>query len=79
MSAIAFSQFRKHLTETAYLAECGPVTITRADGKNLVLLSESEYSSILETLYLTSSAENARILKASIAEADRGEFVEVEL
>jgi antitoxin YefM len=54
-----------------------PVTITSKNG-NAVLMSESEYESILETAYLFSSPANREHLLESIAQADRGETFEVE-
>lgn len=54
-----------------------PVTIT-SKGGNAVLISESEYESILETAYLFSSPANREHLLASIAQADRGETYEVD-
>jgi len=54
-----------------------PVTIT-SKGGNAVLISESEYESILETAYLLSSPANREHLYKSIGQADRGETFEVE-
>ena len=54
-----------------------PVLITSKAG-NAVLLSESEYESILETAYLFSSPANREHLLKSIAQADRGETYEVD-
>ncbi|ROV56599.1 type II toxin-antitoxin system prevent-host-death family antitoxin [Neisseria chenwenguii] len=53
--------------------------ITRRNGGNCVLMSEEEYSSIMETLYLFGNPANASRLEQSIGEAERGKFVEVEL
>ena len=54
-----------------------PVTITSKNG-NAVLMSESEYESILETAYLFSSPANREHLLESMAQADRGETFEIE-
>lgn len=54
-----------------------PVTITSKNG-NAVLMSESEYESILETAYLFSSPANRDHLLESIAQADRGETIKIE-
>ena len=54
-----------------------PVTITSKNG-NAVLMSESEYESILETAYLFSSPANREHLLESIAQVDRGQTYEVE-
>lgn len=53
--------------------------ITRRNGGNCVLMSEEEYNSIMETLYLFGTPANAARLEHSIAQAGRGEFVDVEL
>lgn len=54
-----------------------PVIIT-SKGGNAVLISESEYESILETAYLFSSPANRDHLLKSFGQADRGETYEVE-
>lgn len=42
------------------------VTIQCFDGKNAVLMSESQYHSLMETLYLLSTPANAHHLMQSI-------------
>jgi antitoxin YefM len=81
MSAIAFTQFRKHLTESVEaVCDTGePLTVTRADGRDVVIVPAAEWSAMQETAHLLSSPENAARLKASIEAADRGEFVDVAL
>lgn len=81
MSAIAFTQFRKHLTESVEeVCDSGePLTVTRADGRDVVIVSASEWASMQETMHLLSSPENAARLNASIDAANRGEFVHVDL
>ena len=53
--------------------------ITRRNGGNCVLMSEEEYGSIMETLYLFGNPANAAHLEHSLAQAEQGEFVEVDL
>ena len=53
--------------------------ITRRNGGNCVLMSEEEYGSIMETLYLFGNPANAARLEQSLAQAEQGEFVEVDL
>jgi antitoxin YefM len=55
-----------------------PVHIT-SKGGNAVLISESEYESILETAYLLSSPANREHLFESMAQAQRGETYELTL
>ncbi|GGK48542.1 type II toxin-antitoxin system Phd/YefM family antitoxin [Salinarimonas ramus] len=53
-----------------------PVTVTRTDKKSVVVLSEDEYSSLMETLYLLRSPANARDLRESVADLDAGRGLE---
>lgn len=43
-----------------------PVTITRPDGRHVVLMRSADYTGMLETLYLLSSPKNAARLQESI-------------
>lgn len=45
------------------------ITITRSNGENVVLLSETELSSLLETLYLLRSPTNATRLLTALERA----------
>lgn len=68
MGAIAFTEFRRKAGEV-FEQVCDtdqPVTVTRADGKNVVIVSESEWDSIVETIHLISSTEN----ESRMADAD---------
>ncbi len=49
-----------------------PILIVRADGRHVVMLSEAEWNSIQETLYLLSNPANAAHLRRSIEELDQG-------
>jgi len=55
-----------------------PVHITSKAG-NAVLISESEYESILETAYLLSSPANREHLFASLQQAESGQMHELTL
>lgn len=48
------------------------VIITRPDGKNVALVSEAEFSSLLETLYLLQSPANAARLTAALERSKSG-------
>lgn len=67
MSAIAFTQFRKKLTDVVQqtIETRDPVHVTRASGEGVVLIPENDWSSIMETLHVTSSATNVKRLKAA--------------
>jgi len=49
---------------------------TRPDG--FVLLRQEEYNSLIETLHLLRSEANAKWLKESIQQADRGQLIPFE-
>ncbi|MFU8925266.1 type II toxin-antitoxin system Phd/YefM family antitoxin [Acinetobacter puyangensis] len=53
--------------------------IHRRDGENAVLMSESQYSSLMETLHLLSSPANARALERAIAQDKANQAVKREL
>ena len=55
-----------------------PVVITSKAG-NAVLISESEYESMIETAYLLSTPANREWLLESLAQADRGELITLKL
>lgn len=74
MNAVSYSFARENLKAVIdrVIADHNPVAITRQRGEGAVLVSESDWASIQETLYLLSSPENARRLMESIADLDAG-------
>lgn len=54
------------------------VTITTNE-ENAVLMSESDYNAIMETLYLQQNPANAAHLKRSIEQLEKGNSVQVEI
>ena len=82
MNSISFSESRANLKALMdrVVADKAPVTITRARGQeSVVMVSESEWSSIEETLYLLSSPANAARLLDAVRGLEAGEGVEHEL
>ncbi len=82
MNALSFSETRANLKAVMdrVVADKIALTITRARGQeNVVMISESEWASIEETLHLLSSPANARELLSAIAELDAGKGEEREL
>ena len=77
MQAISYSEARENLKSVIdrVVADHAPIAITRQRGEGAVLVSESDWASIEETLYLLRSPANARELLAAIRglEAGRGE------
>lgn len=54
------------------------LVITRTGRESVVMVAQEEWDAIQTTLYLLSSPRNAARLRASIAEFDAGEGLEVE-
>lgn len=81
MTHVNVSEFRQnlasHLDEVA--DSRAPLVVTRGKGKSVVVLSEEEYDSMVETLHLLASPINAERLRASIAELDAGQGAERQL
>jgi antitoxin YefM len=81
MHAISYTEARNNLKSVIdrVIADCDPVTIVRQRGPSAVLVSESEWNSLQETLYLLSSPKNAERLLSAIARLNAGEGEEHEL
>ncbi|ANZ34101.1 type II toxin-antitoxin system Phd/YefM family antitoxin [Staphylococcus carnosus] len=54
------------------------ITITTNE-ENAVLMSETDYNAIMETLYLQQNPANAAHLKRSIEQLEKGDSVQVEI
>ena len=69
-----FSNARNNLKAVLdrVVADHAPIKITRQRGEGVVVVSESDWESMEETLYLLSSPRNAAILAEAIAELDAG-------
>lgn len=69
-----YSDFRQKLK--TYLDEVfrsnSPLFVTRTRGENIVVLSESDYESIMETFYLLKSPKNAQRLQRAIEQYEKG-------
>ena len=55
------------------------VTVTSTDNKNVVMMSESDYNSMIETLYLQQNPNNAEHIAQSIEDLERGNTITKEL
>lgn len=53
------------------------VHITRKGHESMVMMTESDYNAVQETLYLLSSSNNVSRLEESFEQADKKDFVEV--
>lgn len=81
MRTLSVSETRANLKAVIdrVVADKAPVAITRQRGEGVVMISQSEWESIEETLYLLRSPANAKRLLESIAELDAGKGEEHEL
>jgi antitoxin YefM len=81
METLSFSDTRANLKAVMdrVVADKAPVAVTRQKAEGVVIVSQSEWESIEETLYLLRSPANAKRLLESIAELDAGKGVEREL
>jgi len=81
MVAISYSEARENLKAVMdrAVADSTPIHITRQRGEGVVIVSESDWASIEETLYLLRSPRNAERLLAAVRglEASGGEVHEL--
>ncbi len=78
MRTIHFSDARSNLKAVMdqTIDDHDAVLITRRDAPNVVLMSEAQYESWKETMYLLQSPTNAERILRSIDQHRRGEAVE---
>ena len=76
-----YSDFRQKLK--GYLDEVvnshTSLYVTRTKGENIVVLSESDYESIMETFYLLKSSKNADRLQRAVNQYQKGKGKEKNL
>lgn len=74
MHVVSFTQARSEFKNVIdrVVADCDATLIHRRDGENAVLISESTYNSMLETLHLLQSPANARRLMAAFEQDRQG-------
>ncbi|MEA3057502.1 MAG: antitoxin YefM [Sphingomonadales bacterium] len=81
MKTISISDTRANLKAVVdrVVADKAPIAITRQKGEGVVMISQSEWEGIEETLHLLASPANAKHLMDGIAELDAGRGEEREL
>jgi antitoxin YefM len=81
MQAISYSFARDNLKAVLDKVVAGraPIAIARQRGEGAVLISESEWASIEETLHLLSSPRNAKRLLDAVRGLEAGQGEEREL
>lgn len=74
MIAMSFSETRANFKAVCdrVVDDHTPVIVTRQRGEAVVLVSQSDWDSMQETLYLLRSPANAKRLLESIAELEAG-------
>lgn len=75
MQQVTFSHARTNFATLwdSVLDNREPVKLTRRGHENVMLISESDYSSMMETIYLLSSPANAERLLFALDRAERRE------
>ena len=78
MTTISYSLLRSNLAKIMdeVCDSKDVVIVTRQNARSVILISEEEYSGMLETLHLLRSPANAERLMRSIAAADAGHLEE---
>ena len=78
MSHVSYTEFRQKLAAfmDGVCEARAPLTVTRRKGRSVVVMSEEEYDSLMETFHLLKSPANARRLMAGIAALDAGQGIE---
>lgn len=81
MQSITYTSLRKTLSSVLDEVEKHNITyhITRKNHCNIVIMTEEDYNSLHETLYLLSNPINAKKIKQSIKQAQTGQFKTIDL
>jgi antitoxin YefM len=81
MAYVSYSELRANLATymDAVCDDRAPLFVTRQNARSVVLMSEDDYESLMETVHLLKSPANATRLMRSIREADEGKLTEHEL
>lgn len=81
MQATTYTDFRKYLKKYLDKAtdDFEPITITRKNQQNVVLISEEKYNNMLENQYVLDNPVNQDWLQDSLKQARRGQLVKHDL
>lgn len=81
MDVLTYSEARRRLADVlnGVVADHAPVVVTRGRGELVVIVSLADWTSIEETLHLTSSTASAARLAEAIRELDAGGGVQAAL
>lgn len=78
MAHVRLTEFRQNIASyfDRVIESRAPLLVTRQGSEALVLIAESEYESMQETLHLLSTPANSERLRESIGQLGRGELIE---
>jgi len=78
MGHVSYTEFRQNLASfmDSVCEARAPLTVTRQKGRSVVVISEEEYESLIETFHLLKSPANARRLSGAVAALDAGQGIE---
>lgn len=81
MKTIAYSKVKNSLADTMQevCRDRLPVLIQRGKQEAVVMVSLADYSSLEETAYLLRSPANARRLRRSLSDLNRGKGMQVDI
>jgi antitoxin YefM len=81
MDSLSFSETRANLKAVMdkVVADRAPVTIMRRRGENVIIVAQSDWEAMEETLYLLGSRANAERLLEAVRGLEAGEGEEHEL
>jgi antitoxin YefM len=81
MTTTTYTNFRQNLK--GFMREVNDdadvITVTSNDGNNIVVLSEKDYASIMETVHLLSSDANNKHLEESKEQLETGKIISTSL
>lgn len=80
MKAVTYSEARQELKSLmdSVCKDHEPLIVTRKRGENVVMISQEDYESLMETEYLLSSPANAMHLLESLKQARSGKRIPLE-
>ena len=81
MRHVSYTDFRQQLAShmDEVCDDHDPLLVTRQKGSSVVVMSEADYASIMETLHLLGNRTNAETLLRSVADAEAGRVEERDL
>jgi antitoxin YefM len=81
MELVSYSYLRQHLSELLdkVVDDSEVLHIRRKNGRRIVVMEESEYESLIETIHVFSTEANTKRIVSSLADAKKGKGVEIDV